>query len=149
MLYRRVVDEERRATFARRLAAFGIDNVLYVGCAGLLLALSSRIAEGLADVVYFAAIVGQLVYFTAFEGSGSGQTPGKRVLRIRVADSATGEPIGFVRALYRTLGKNLSALPFALGFLWALWDRERQAWHDKLCGSIVLAGAAAREAGRT
>ena len=27
---------------------------------------------------------------------------------------------------------------FFLGFLWIAWDAERQAWHDKIAGTVVL-----------
>jgi len=25
-----------------------------------------------------------------------------------------------------------------LGFLWMLWDKDRQTWHDKAAGSFVI-----------
>jgi uncharacterized RDD family membrane protein YckC len=25
-----------------------------------------------------------------------------------------------------------------LGYLWMLWDKEKQTWHDKIIGSIVV-----------
>jgi uncharacterized RDD family membrane protein YckC len=128
------------ATFTQRLVAFVIDNVLYLGSVLALSFALRTVSTVLAAAVYAAGLVGQLGYFAAFEGSGSGQTPGKRMLRIRVADRATGGSIGVVRALYRAFAKNLSLLPFTLGYLWMLWDRRSQTWHDKLCDSIVVSG---------
>jgi uncharacterized RDD family membrane protein YckC len=38
----------------------------------------------------------------------------------------------------RYIGYFLSALPLYLGFLWALWDRRHQGFHDKLAGTTVV-----------
>ena len=31
---------------------------------------------------------------------------------------------------------------FLLGYLWMLWDRERQTWHDKFANAVVVPIAA-------
>ncbi len=70
---------------------------------------------------------------------GRGMTPGKWLLRERVLDKMTGELAGFWRMLLRELAKNtISSIPFGLGFLWAIWDRDAQAWHDKIAGTVVV-----------
>ena len=51
----------------------------------------------------------------------------------------TGQPLGFGKALGRTLFEwFLSAQVFYLGYLWMLWDDQRQTWHDKVVGSQVF-----------
>jgi uncharacterized RDD family membrane protein YckC len=32
----------------------------------------------------------------------------------------------------------VSAIVFLLGYLWMLWDPEKQTWHDKAAGSVVV-----------
>ncbi|MEY4173609.1 MAG: hypothetical protein RI900_774, partial [Actinomycetota bacterium] len=32
----------------------------------------------------------------------------------------------------------ISTALFYLGYLWMLWDGEKQTWHDKVVGSIVI-----------
>jgi uncharacterized RDD family membrane protein YckC len=32
----------------------------------------------------------------------------------------------------------VSGFPFCLGFLWAGWDENKQAWHDKIVGTYVI-----------
>jgi uncharacterized RDD family membrane protein YckC len=78
------------------------------------------------------------LYFGILEGRRAGQTLGKAIMSIRVMRLDTGEPLGFGRALGRYLAKYLSALPLLLGFMWAIWDRQKQAWHDKLVDSVVV-----------
>ncbi len=79
-----------------------------------------------------------VAYYGWLEGSPSGQTIGKRMLGIRVYDLRQGGPIGTGRAIGRYFAKILSAIPCLLGYFWMLWDKERQTWHDKIVGSIVV-----------
>jgi uncharacterized RDD family membrane protein YckC len=89
-------------------------------------------------VLALAAAVAAVVYFAKLEGGPSGQTVGKRALGIRVVDSAIGGPIGTGRAVGRYFARILSALVCYLGYLWMLWDPEKQTWHDKLANSYVV-----------
>ena len=49
-----------------------------------------------------------------------------------------GERVGIFRAILRLFGLYISAIVFLLGFIWALFDRRRQGWHDKFGGTFVL-----------
>jgi uncharacterized RDD family membrane protein YckC len=137
------------ASFGRRLAAFLLDGML-VGATGLLLALGASAAyfagarqlpEGYWQdgfLTWWMVIGGVLLlaYHTVFVG-GSGQTPGKRTLGIAVADVGVRR-LGYGRAFLRTLCYEVSAFLCYLGFLWALWDKRHQAWHDKIAGTVVV-----------
>ena len=57
---------------------------------------------------------------------------------LRTIDATTGQPIGAWRAVGRYLAMILSVLFCYLGFFWALWDRRRQTWHDKLVRCVVV-----------
>ena len=128
-----------RANFGYRLLAVLLDTVIFFIPAGILIAVFAAIAdEGGAVLGYLIAIVGNIVYFTYFEGSPSGQTPGKKIVNIRVIDYRTGGPIGYPRALGRFFARWLSQLPCYLGYFWMLWDREKQTWHDKLVNDVVV-----------
>jgi len=97
---------------------------------GVLYAVLSAVLDpGLAYVLYLLA---NYTYFTVLEGGPSGQTVGKKAFGIRVIDFKAGGPIGYGRGLLRNLAKILSSIPIALGYLWMLWDPEKQTWHDKL-----------------
>ncbi len=72
-----------------------------------------------------------------------GTTPGKLVLGMRVVKEA-GQTAGFGTMLVREwIGKLISGLIFGLGFLWILFDRDRQGWHDKLMTTYVVEKAPA------
>ncbi len=76
------------------------------------------------------------LYYVLF-WSLSGQTPGARLLGVRVV-AADGGPPSWARAVARALVRALGLLAGALGWVWALFDLERRAWHDKLAGTWVV-----------
>ncbi|HSR44433.1 MAG TPA: RDD family protein [Acidimicrobiia bacterium] len=119
-----------RASFGERFIAAVIDSIVV----GLATALLGRMGF-LGSVVGFVAGYGYYVYL---EGSPSGQTVGKRAMSIRVVGLQTGYTIGYAGAFIRVIGKIVSAIPCLLGFLWMLWDPEKQTWHDKLAGAVVV-----------
>ncbi len=67
-----------------------------------------------------------------------GTTPGKLLLELRVVDARTGGRPSWPRAIVRYIGYFVSALPLGLGFLWMLFDRRKQTWHDKLARTRVI-----------
>jgi uncharacterized RDD family membrane protein YckC len=77
--------------------------------------------------------VGYLALFTAL----GGQTPGKRLLRLQVVDASGAEP-GIFRSALRALLALGSGLMVLMGFLLVLFDRRRQALHDKLAHTYVI-----------
>jgi uncharacterized RDD family membrane protein YckC len=74
-------------------------------------------------------------YFTSF-WVVTGQTPGDRVLGIRVV-SANGGSVGSFQALKRFVGLVLSVLALGLGFVPVLFDRRRRGLHDMIAGTVV------------
>jgi len=82
--------------------------------------------------------VGYIAYFVYFEGSASGQTLGKRILGIRVIDFNSGGEIGYGRAFVRLIVRFISGFFCYLGYLWMLWDKEKQCWHDKAANDVVV-----------
>ncbi len=77
------------------------------------------------------------VYFTSFLALWSGQTPGKRVVGIRVIQLAN-RPITWWGAFERFGGYAASLSTGLLGFAQILWDRNRQGLHDKVLGTVVV-----------
>ncbi|MDA2945737.1 MAG: RDD family protein [Actinomycetota bacterium] len=69
----------------------------------------------------------------------TGQTWGRRIVGIKVVRVGTGAAPGFWRAVGRQLFAGIiSANVLYLGYLWMLWDSDRQTWHDKVSGTIVV-----------
>jgi uncharacterized RDD family membrane protein YckC len=121
-----------RASFGRRAVALILDDILIWIVYAIVWAVTNETVGSLV------ALVGGLVYFAYFEGGPTGQTLGKRAMGIRVYDFNGTGPIGFGRGLIRYLGKILSWIPCGLGFLWMLWDKEKQCWQDKIATTVVV-----------
>ncbi len=77
-----------------------------------------------------------VTYFVAM-WAWKGTTIGGLVLGHKIVRT-DGRPVTFAVALVRSLTSLFSALIVFLGFLWAGWDREKQTWHDKIAGTVVV-----------
>jgi uncharacterized RDD family membrane protein YckC len=123
----------KRSGFWRRFGAAVIDGIV-LGIVNVILSivLGRWPAFGINLVL-------SLAYFTYFHGR-TGQTPGDAALGIRVVDlrDGTGGPIGYGRAALRWLVSIVSFVAVLVGYLWMIWDSEKQTWHDKAVGSVVI-----------
>jgi uncharacterized RDD family membrane protein YckC len=66
-----------------------------------------------------------------------GTTVGGIVLGLKVV-RVDGRPLDFAAAIVRALAAAFSIIVFFLGFLWIAWDKEKQGWHDRIAGTVVL-----------
>jgi uncharacterized RDD family membrane protein YckC len=129
-----------QAGFTLRFGAFMFDLLpvmilLFVSgfLAGQLPALSTVILYG----SYALTVAYTVINFIVMPGR-KGQSLGKRLLGIRIITVDQRRPTTKQIALRHLLGYPISSAAFALGFLWLLWDRRQQGWHDKLAGTLVV-----------
>jgi uncharacterized RDD family membrane protein YckC len=120
-----------RASFGARFLAALIDGIMLGIVSTVLRVVAGVAGQGLAILV-------GLAYFVYLEGSPAGQTVGKRIMNIRVIDFDDGGPLGFGKALARYVGRFVSSVVCLLGYLWMLWDPQKQTWHDKIATSVVV-----------
>jgi uncharacterized RDD family membrane protein YckC len=66
-----------------------------------------------------------------------GSTIGGIICHLRVV-RLDGRAIDWPTAVARALGCFLSLAVAGLGFLWVVFDPERQSWHDKIAGTVVV-----------
>jgi uncharacterized RDD family membrane protein YckC len=131
--------------FVSRGAALVVDGLL-AQVAFLVLAASVGIVLGLASGLRPGWLEGVLAgggwlivvaaYFAAFWAS-TGQTPGMRLMRVRVL-APSGGPPSLVRSLVRVVGLVLAIIPLGAGFLPALVDSRRRALPDYLAHTTVV-----------
>jgi uncharacterized RDD family membrane protein YckC len=79
-------------------------------------------------------------YFSLFEAFWNGQTPGKRLLKIRVIKDS-GRQITLFEALARNLIRIVDALPmpfYLIGVITMLCNREQKRLGDLVAGTIVV-----------
>lgn len=114
-----------RAGFWIRAGALAIDAVV-VGVISAFLSLGSGFLLLLA---VYGAVMWKL----------RGTTVGGLVCGLRLV-RADDRPMDWATAIVRALGCFLSLFVAGLGFIWVAIDDEKQAWHDKIAGTVVIAG---------
>jgi uncharacterized RDD family membrane protein YckC len=107
-----------------------------------------RMGALLIDIILVSVIVSVLdtpdtVWIVALAGYGAlmwkikGTTIGGIVCGVKVV-RRDGAPLNWDTAIVRALGCFLSMVVCGLGFLWIVFDEDRQAWHDKIAGTLVV-----------
>lgn len=84
--------------------------------------------------LWVLAVIG--AYFVWFWTRG-GQTLPMKTWHLRLV-RWDGAPVGVPRAIHRYLLALLGTSALGLGFLWALFDRDRQFLHDRLAGTALI-----------
>ncbi|MCL4367306.1 RDD family protein [Patescibacteria group bacterium] len=128
-----------KASILRRFAAIVIDGLLFIPLAVVLTIVIGPSASSTSPSSLVLSFL-FLVYDVFFIGK-YGATLGKKWLKIRVVGT-DNQKIDFVKAFLReVIGKFLSAMILGLGYFWAMWDKNRQAWHDKIADTYVVSTA--------
>jgi uncharacterized RDD family membrane protein YckC len=101
----------------------------------------AAVLTGLIALTVVAAIPAA-IYYGIMNGSKRGQTVGKMAMGIAVRDSRHLQKVGFWRAAARYLimiaFMLVAYIPYILDNLAPLWDKRRQAWHDKTAHTVVI-----------
>ena len=136
------------AGLVTRAIAFAVDAAIInliaivvgvgVGLALSILSISDTAENVLLACGAGAFIVWTVAYFAVF-WSTTGQTPGNRLMRIRVCDGDDGAVLSPRRSVVRFGALVLAALPLFAGFLTVLVDDRRRGVHDMLAGTVVVA----------
>jgi uncharacterized RDD family membrane protein YckC len=144
---RRKVRSERcpYAGIATRGVALATDAaatiVIFMSIVGMA-ALVSSLVGGLRPEWLVGVLLGSgwmLVvgtYFVLF-WSGAGQTPGMRLLHLRL-EGPSGGSLSLGRSLVRFVGLLLAIVPMFVGFLPVLFTERRRALPDFLAGTVVV-----------
>ena len=131
--------ELRPAGPVARALALALDQlVLWSGLfvAMIPLAILGPVGMGIWMILLFLA---QWLYPVLFEVLGSGQTLGKRVLRLRVL-MADGLPVSWEASLLRNLLRVVDGLPgaYTVGLAATLLSRDFQRVGDLVAGTLVV-----------
>lgn len=137
----------RYSGLVTRVIALVVDVLLIQAVAwtvGAVAAVTLSLVHPSEDVQTALIAVGAVVatlwsagYFVIFWAI-TGQTPGNRLMEIRVQDAASDRPLRFGRSALRLAGALLSAAILFLGYLMILVDSRRRALHDRLVRSVVV-----------
>ena len=87
-------------------------------------------------VLGYVLCLGIQIWNRCVKQGRTGQSVGKKALGLYLVGERTGDPIGAGMAFLREIAHVLDGF-FYLGYLWPLWDAKRQAFADKLVGTLV------------
>lgn len=100
---------------------------------------SDRLMAWVIAILIFLHFLAYWGYFALFEGLWRGQTPGKRLFKLRVIKDS-GRQITLVEAMARNLVRVIDALPTAylVGVLAVLFSKQRKRLGDMVAGTLVV-----------
>jgi uncharacterized RDD family membrane protein YckC len=135
------VSKTERAAFWQRFVAFCADLGIFVGIAALIAVISGMSTGKIGFVVSPKSGPGFFIFWTLMLLIGvayyalmlamTGQTVGKKMTGTIVL-TPEGHIIDWRTSLLRAGTAILSGAALGLGFLWALWDADKETWHDKV-----------------
>jgi len=135
------------AGFVTRALAFALDAVVInvvaitvgvvVGLGLSILNVPDGVVKALAVVGGAVYVVWSIAYFVTF-WSTTGQTPGSRLMRIRVRPTHGVGALKPRRACLRLIGLTLAAIPLCAGFVPILLNDRRRGFQDWLARTVVV-----------
>jgi len=136
------------ASAGSRFLAIAIDTLIQFGAfvvLAVIAALTTRVFQQTAltwalAILLLIAFLLYYGYFALFEAIWSGQTPGKRAIRLRVM-STSGRPITFYDSLLRNLLRIVDQVPgfYAVGLLAVFFTERNQRLGDLAADTVVVA----------
>lgn len=138
-----VSDMSVKGSVGARFGAFLIDWFLITFATGLVGSLFGFGSVSMVDGSYSSNVSGwaTLIIFAYYVimDVQVGTTLGKMAFKLKVVDVETGKKLGWAQAILReVVGKFVSGAILGIGYLWILWDKDRQGLHDKIGKSYVV-----------
>ena len=138
------------AGIGSRFLALALDTLIQAAVGMAVIFVSIFIGAGLAAFspragIWYLALLGLFYfalyfgYFAIFEAMWNGQTPGKKIIRLRVIHES-GRPITAAEAVGRNLMRIVDQLPgfYAVGIVSVLLSGQNKRLGDYVAGSIVV-----------
>jgi uncharacterized RDD family membrane protein YckC len=120
------------ASWLQRVGAYLIDVAPIV----ILEVIFSRVL--VLYVLILIASLGWTIYNRWYQAGTTGQSLGKKVLKLRLVSEETGQPIGMLMAFVRDICHIIDSVICFIGYLFPLWDAKRQTIADKIVKTVVI-----------
>jgi len=133
----------RYAGFWLRFIASFVDDLLLIIFVTLIMVVAFKDQwSGLVDFIvntnpYLSPLAYVATAYNVIFIGWRGQTLGKQWLGIKVVNYNSTQ-VSWGQAIVREVFKIVSSNVFLLGYLWMLWDKDKQTWHDKVAKTYVI-----------
>ncbi len=126
------------AGLGSRFLAGLIDSIIFSVVSGLINSVvNTSISNEWGIGINFVQLILVIVYFVIYQFY-TGQTLGKKVMKIKVVDANGKKPTILTFLLRETIGKTVSIIILLFGYLMIFWDSKRQGLHDKIANTYVV-----------
>jgi uncharacterized RDD family membrane protein YckC len=132
------------ASWGQRVVGYLIDAAIVLVVAivgffiGIVLAVISDVLGAVYFFVFYVAITVAWFYFGFLVGA-NGRSPGMALTGLRCISAENGQLIGGGMGVVRTLCHIVDSLICYIGWLFPLWDPQRQTIADKIVKTVVVA----------
>jgi uncharacterized RDD family membrane protein YckC len=124
-----------------RLVGYIVDTLIVLAAVFAIVIVFGLLATIVPAIGALGLIVGVVVvplaYFPYFWAK-TGQTPGMKMMNIKVVRDKDGGPITMGQAILRLFGYWVSGLVFYLGYIWIFIDKRQRGWFDLIAGTVVI-----------
>jgi uncharacterized RDD family membrane protein YckC len=123
------------ANWGPRALGFLIDLVIIIA-ADLVFIILAAIVHPLVFLLWIVGLLGWL--FMAWQVGETGQSPGMRFIGLKCVQNQTGQVLGFGMGVVRGLANIINSIICYIGWLFPLWDSQRQTVADKIMSTYVV-----------
>ena len=124
-----------------RLVGYIVDTLIVLAAVFAIVVVFGLLAVVVPAIGALGLIVGVVVvplaYFPYFWAK-TGQTPGMKIMNIKVVRDKDGGPVSMGQAILRLVGFWVSGLVFYLGYIWIFIDKRQRGWFDLIAGTVVI-----------
>ena len=124
-----------------RLVGYIVDTLIVLAAVFAIVVVFGLLAVVVPAIGALGLIVGVVVvplaYFPYFWAK-TGQTPGMKIMNIKVVRDKDGGPLTTGQAILRLVGFWISGLVFYLGYIWIFIDKRQRGWFDLIAGTVVI-----------
>lgn len=118
-------------------AGIGMGGFLAVFIVALIIGAISNVLGILVSLIGYLAVFGWQVWL-AIQVGETGASPGMRLIGLKCIGADTGQPIGSGMGVVRWIAHFVDGLICFIGWLFPLWDAQKQTIADKMIGTLVI-----------
>ena len=128
---------ESLAGFWARVGAYVCDCILLFFITRPFIIIASLLSGASSTIVSLLGVVIPISIYAHWIGTKGG-SPWRVRLGILILDKNDMSYIGTRRAVLRIIVSYISGLVLLIGYLWMIFDKNNQTWHDKATNTIVV-----------